>query len=663
MQDSAAFFGETSTNLQAILFGSALLVILIFYGWYLVRDARRRGWESLRGHRGIKSGEKADRAQMQDLEWYREKRFLMEEQAREKHERIRGLIKTVSPGKDAAFSLMTARLFWLTETIREERQHLGTDLSKLSLIDRRLRALAKEALAVPGKGADAEQWLSELSRCRERIREDQAVLRQSQNTLRSALSEAAQLEETASDSLSVRDVETVEEKLKSLPDNLKDKVRDAGEEAGNLIDQSVLHLPDRNSHEIWKEQLMLEHFSSRHRGGGKEELLEAAAGVLLALQTGSGGLHGGAKTANSDRKEQNPPAEAVAHSMYVEEKPRGAPAGAKGAAGFSVSRPDPGAQFEYQSSSAPGIVGLSGLGPEEESIIPPQPENTEQTVASIDLDSRERFESEDGRELKAARSESETKSEDAMKSKMEEAPGLDDAVWAPPFDSEEVTEGEEEQEEAIFSSFSPETGQAEGIELGDRGESGLDAAEDSDSSEFGEFREEANASAPADLERDESGRYVIFRAETPDIWDSDSPSENGSNLAVPLDKIPGHFEWLGIRRLDTGEEVFLRSSPEELRGNGEGKPTGFNGSNEYFYGARHLGFFSEDCPPEVETRFTYGGWGFGHLSTGFAEDSDEPDVAQACGWEGKAIPGGAVFEFAVYKNLPPGISKKQVIGY
>ena len=86
-----------------------------------------------------------------------------------------------------------------------------------------------------------------------------------------------------------------------------------------------------------------------------------------------------------------------------------------------------------------------------------------------------------------------------------------------------------------------------------------------------------------------------------------------------------------------------------LRSGQSSDPIGFNGSNELFYGARHLGLFSESCPNEVETRFTYGGWGFGHRAH---EIAPEVEQLQAAGWEGREIPADTVFEIVIHEELP-----------
>ena len=87
-------------------------------------------------------------------------------------------------------------------------------------------------------------------------------------------------------------------------------------------------------------------------------------------------------------------------------------------------------------------------------------------------------------------------------------------------------------------------------------------------------------------------------------------------------------------------QVFIK----DRRDDADGQPRGFNGTNEQFYGAHHLGIFDESLPQDVETRFTYGGWGFGHSVMG--------SESQASGWEGKRIDGDTVFEIAVFRRMP-----------
>ena len=113
--------------------------------------------------------------------------------------------------------------------------------------------------------------------------------------------------------------------------------------------------------------------------------------------------------------------------------------------------------------------------------------------------------------------------------------------------------------------------------------------------------------------------------------------------------MPEWAKWISIARLDTGERVFAPANSASLTSGEGGTAFGFNGTNELFYGARHLGIFAESCPNEVETRFTYGGWGFGHRVNG--GDSEDQEL-QASGWEGREIDADTVFEISIHADLP-----------
>jgi len=119
--------------------------------------------------------------------------------------------------------------------------------------------------------------------------------------------------------------------------------------------------------------------------------------------------------------------------------------------------------------------------------------------------------------------------------------------------------------------------------------------------------------------------------------------------ARSISEFPDWAKWVSIRRLDTGERVFAPVRTANLRSGQTADPFGFNGTNELFYGARHLGLFSESCPNEVETRFTYGGWGFGHRAHEIAPGVEQ---LQAAGWEGREIPSDTVFEIVIHEELP-----------
>jgi hypothetical protein len=136
---------------------------------------------------------------------------------------------------------------------------------------------------------------------------------------------------------------------------------------------------------------------------------------------------------------------------------------------------------------------------------------------------------------------------------------------------------------------------------------------------------------------------VLFRANDPKMWGSET--YKGVNCrSRSLSLLPDGLTHLRLRRLDTGEGIVMPLSGQSLTGDGDGLERGFNGSNELFYGAHHLGLFDEALPQDFETRFTFGGWGFGHSISG--------QDRQSSGWEGQPISSGTVFEIAVFRRLP-----------
>jgi hypothetical protein len=154
--------------------------------------------------------------------------------------------------------------------------------------------------------------------------------------------------------------------------------------------------------------------------------------------------------------------------------------------------------------------------------------------------------------------------------------------------------------------------------------------------------------AVADSGEGERESLVIFRSNNAELWGQDVDRGLDSR-ARSISTLPTWAQWISIQRLDTGERVFSPINQEMYEHGGNGDAVGFNASNELFYGARHLGIFSDLCPNEVETRFTYGGWGFGHRASDSGENSES---AQASGWEGKEISPDTVFEISLFADLP-----------
>ncbi len=149
-------------------------------------------------------------------------------------------------------------------------------------------------------------------------------------------------------------------------------------------------------------------------------------------------------------------------------------------------------------------------------------------------------------------------------------------------------------------------------------------------------------------EGSDSDHLVLFRSNDVGIW-GETVYRGANCRARSLEVIPDWAEWISMERLDTRERVFVRMDGASFDTLDDSTSIGFNASNELFYGARHLGFFSEACSNEVETRFTYGGWGFGHrLSPG----GSSAESLQAVGWEGKEIPSDTIFEICLHRELP-----------
>lgn len=146
---------------------------------------------------------------------------------------------------------------------------------------------------------------------------------------------------------------------------------------------------------------------------------------------------------------------------------------------------------------------------------------------------------------------------------------------------------------------------------------------------------------------------VLFRSNDPGLWGREFYG-GGQRRSRSLDRLPAGLAYLRLRRLDTGEGIVARVTNDQLGEDGDGLARGFNGSNESYYGARHLGLFDEALPQDFETRFTFGGWGFGHAAAG-------PE-GQASGWAGRVIPSHTVFEFAVFRRMPVLGERDRLLG-
>ncbi len=147
---------------------------------------------------------------------------------------------------------------------------------------------------------------------------------------------------------------------------------------------------------------------------------------------------------------------------------------------------------------------------------------------------------------------------------------------------------------------------------------------------------------------DRNRSLILFCSNDAEMWGKEI-YRGASRRARAIKDFPAWAQWISIRRLDTRERVFAPIKSAGLLSDQMSDPSGFNGTNELFYGARHLGIFSGSCPNDVETRFTYGGWGFGHRANGIAPESEQ---LQAAGWGGLEIPSDTVFEIVIHEELP-----------
>lgn len=134
---------------------------------------------------------------------------------------------------------------------------------------------------------------------------------------------------------------------------------------------------------------------------------------------------------------------------------------------------------------------------------------------------------------------------------------------------------------------------------------------------------------------------LVFRGTDPSIWNTQSSGENG--FAIPIDSVEHPVNFVRIMRQATGEAVIVRVDGKHLLDEGFDPRCGWNGSSEQFSGGVHLGVYHCDLPQDFETRFEFGGWGFGHPYN----DNDR----QAWGWAGRQLPE-TTFEISLLQSVP-----------
>ena len=140
---------------------------------------------------------------------------------------------------------------------------------------------------------------------------------------------------------------------------------------------------------------------------------------------------------------------------------------------------------------------------------------------------------------------------------------------------------------------------------------------------------------------------VVFRSADPSIWNK-RVRGGGNHTSTPLSDVKHPIAYIRIQRTDTGDAVIVRVDGDLALGRTEQSLVGWNGTNEHFSGAYHLGAFHRQSPQGVEVCFGEGGWGFGH-PYGLER--------QACGWGGEEI-GETVFEISVLEHLPDHLGQE-----
>lgn len=158
------------------------------------------------------------------------------------------------------------------------------------------------------------------------------------------------------------------------------------------------------------------------------------------------------------------------------------------------------------------------------------------------------------------------------------------------------------------------------------------------------------AEAELDSFRATEGWVVLFRSSDPNDWNTHK--QEPERFAMPLASAPAEIRYVRMKRMDTGEQVILALTREELGQDGSEGRYAWMGARTVNEGGTHLGIdnadwlrtFRDGGKIMVGSRRSTGGWGFGHAV-------HKNDV-QYYSWAGEEIPR-TVFEIAVTaRELP-----------
>ncbi len=161
---------------------------------------------------------------------------------------------------------------------------------------------------------------------------------------------------------------------------------------------------------------------------------------------------------------------------------------------------------------------------------------------------------------------------------------------------------------------------------------------------------------------------VLFRADNPAYWNSDSKDSKGDRIAIPLRNAPENVRYLRLRRMDTGEALILPLlNRDQLQNDtvpkfGTDNGVWWNGSNKDEWKGRHLGIVlgprKKFPAPKGMISVMNEGWD-GFAGSGFGHKVAANDKQYYC-WRGKEIPK-TVFEIAVTEGPLSQEEKKSLV--
>lgn len=518
---------------------AAAAVFGLLVGW-LTRPRTAKGCEATR----------PEPEGLEELRWRHEKLVLTERQQVEKQARLDAFVAGLDPSANGPESSLRFQIFLVSERMREARQKVGSDLSRMRATRERL------GLILPA----VERGRESVEACRGMAEAQAARLEEARELLRELADEARAIEESAlvpgplaADPAAVRrDFMALKGRILTLPQGWAT----SSEETDRRI-RELLATVDHPALGPVREILLVDGaLTASLAGASTLDLIGAVSAVITAL----------------DR-----------------------PASAKETqAPDTTTKEAPAAEARPESASAP--ASAIPAGPPESLFTSPAPAEN-----PLDLGFPE--------------------------------PNQPDPAFRCPSEftplSARLSKG--------FRDLTQGNGNGNGKGLAHN--AGIAAAV-----------EETATLATSSLEEgeDPDRTLVLFCSNNVELW-GQTVYRGARCRARAISEFPAWARWISIRRLDTSERVFAPIRTASLRAAQVSDPFGFNGTNELFYGARHLGLFSETCPNEVETRFTYGGWGFGHRAH---EIAPEVEQLQAAGWEGREIPADTVFEIVIHEELP-----------